>query len=87
MSLGAGINDWGGVSPLTIDWVNPEAPWPHLAELRSRTEAAGFELRARLPVYPEFIGSEWIDAGLLPKVRRLVDDRGYAVNPEAAKVS
>jgi FO synthase len=52
--LDAGINDWGGVSPLTPDFINPEKPWPHLEELRQRTEAKGFELRQRLPVYPEF---------------------------------
>jgi len=76
--LEAGINDWGGVSPLTIDWVNPEAPWPHLNELRARTEAAGFTLRPRLPVYPEFISDEWIDPGLLPLVEGAIDDDGYA---------
>jgi FO synthase len=53
--LDAGINDWGGVSPLTPDYINPEKPWPHLDELRQRTEAKGFELRQRLPVYPEFV--------------------------------
>lgn len=79
--LDAGINDWGGVSPLTIDWVNPEAPWPHLDELERRTVAAGFELRPRLPVYPEYIGSDWIDPGLLPAVRDSVDDDGYALAP------
>jgi len=52
--LEGGINDWGGVSPLTPDFINPEKPWPHLEELRQRTEAKGFELRQRLPVYPEF---------------------------------
>src|SRR6202045_1129490 len=52
--LDGGINDWGGVSPLTPDFINPEKPWPHLEELRHRTEAKGFELRQRLPVYPEF---------------------------------
>ncbi|MCH7606904.1 MAG: 7,8-didemethyl-8-hydroxy-5-deazariboflavin synthase CofG, partial [Chloroflexi bacterium] len=52
MYLGAGINDWGGVSPLTIDYVNPEAPWPAIADLRDRTRAMGFELQPRLPVYP-----------------------------------
>ncbi len=82
--LNAGINDWGGVSPLTIDWVNPEQPWPHLDELRARTNAAGFELVPRLPVYPEFISSEWIDPGLLPKVRNAIDDRGYAAIGTAA---
>jgi len=52
--LDGGINDWGGVSPLTPDFINPEKPWPHLDELRRKTEAKGFELRQRLPVYPEF---------------------------------
>jgi FO synthase len=52
--LDAGINDWGGVSPLTPDFINPEKPWPHLDALRRQTEAKGFELRQRLPVYPEF---------------------------------
>ncbi|MGA2354087.1 MAG: 7,8-didemethyl-8-hydroxy-5-deazariboflavin synthase CofG [Terriglobales bacterium] len=52
--LDGGINDWGGVSPLTPDFINPEKPWPHLEELQRCTEAKGFELRQRLPVYPEF---------------------------------
>jgi 7,8-didemethyl-8-hydroxy-5-deazariboflavin synthase CofG subunit len=53
--LDAGINDWGGISPLTPDYINPEKPWPHLDELRLRTARKGFELRQRLPVYPEFL--------------------------------
>lgn len=80
--LDAGINDWGGVSPLTIDWVNPEAPWPHLEELRARTEAAGFRLMPRLPVYPEFISERWLDPAMLGKVRSSVDDAGYALAPQ-----
>jgi len=76
--LGAGINDWGGVSPLTIDWVNPEAPWPHLDELTSRTQAAGFELRPRLPVYPEYINEGWIDPDLLKDVSAAADNDGLA---------
>lgn len=79
--LAAGVNDWGGVSPLTIDWVNPEAPWPHLEKLRRVTEAAGFRLMPRLPVYPEYISDRWIDPALLPKVRRSVDAEGYALAP------
>lgn len=74
--LAAGINDWGGVSPLTIDWVNPEAPWPHLEELAARTRGAGFELRPRLPVYPEYIDEEWIDPGLVDDVRAATDHDG-----------
>jgi FO synthase len=53
--LDAGINDWGGVSPLTPDFINPERPWPHLADLEKRTGTKGFELRQRLPIYPEFL--------------------------------
>ncbi len=53
--IGAGLNDWGGVSPLTRDHINPEAPWPELERLRAATSRAGFELRERLAVYPEFI--------------------------------
>ncbi len=75
--LDAGINDWGGVSPLTIDWVNPEAPWPHLAELEARTEAAGFRLRPRLPVYPEYLGPEWIAPALREKVAAAVTSEGF----------
>lgn len=77
--LDAGINDWGGVSPLTIDYVNPEAPWPGLAKLRERTQSLGFELRPRLPVYPEyFVGSDgFLAPGLRPKVEALADPQGY----------
>jgi FO synthase len=80
--LSAGINDWGGVSPLTIDWVNPEAPWPHLDELTARTNDAGFDLVPRLPVYPEFISASWIDPGLIGKVESAIDDRGFARAPQ-----
>ena len=76
----AGINDWGGVSPLTIDYVNPEAPWPQLTELQRRTEAAGYELRPRLPVYPEYFanGSRWpLPPPLKDKLLRLTDRNGY----------
>jgi len=77
--LGAGINDWGGVSPLTIDWVNPEQPWPHLQELAARTGAAGYELVPRLPVYPEFIDPTWLAPPVLAKVRGAIDEDGYAL--------
>ena len=82
--LDAGINDWGGVSPITIDWVNPEAPWPHLIDLRWRTEARGFTLRPRLPVYPEYITDEWIHPSLMRRVQGASDAQGYARQPEAA---
>ena len=78
--IGAGINDWGGVSPLTIDYVNPEAPWPQLNELERRTREAGYELRPRLPVYPEYFanGSQWpLPSHLKEKLLRLTDESGY----------
>ena len=77
--LDAGINDWGGVSPLTIDFVNPEAPWPALTQLREQTEAAGFELKPRLPVYPEFFlfTGEYLTAEMRMRVRALADEDGY----------
>ena len=53
--LDAGINDWGGISPVTIDYVNPEFPWPTIDTVRSITNRKGFSLRARLPIYPEFV--------------------------------
>jgi FO synthase len=79
MYLAAGINDWGGVSPLTIDYVNPEAPWPLITNLKSKTESAGFELRPRLAVYPEYFldTTEYLPVDLLTKVRELADDEGY----------
>jgi FO synthase len=80
--LEAGVNDWGGVSPLTPDWVNPEAPWPHLDELRARTTAAGFTLLPRLPVYPEFLRPEWADPGVFSRLSASADDRGYALAPQ-----
>ncbi|MFI9079482.1 bifunctional FO biosynthesis protein CofGH [Streptomyces sioyaensis] len=80
--IGAGIDDWGGVSPLTLDHVNPERPWPQIEELTERCAAAGFELRERLPIYPEFLqrGEPWLDPRLLPHVRALADpETGLAV--------
>nr|WSY54108.1 bifunctional FO biosynthesis protein CofGH [Streptomyces sp. NBC_00886] len=73
--IGAGIDDWGGVSPLTIDHVNPERPWPQIELLREQSAEAGFELRERLCVYPEFVGrgEPWLDPRLLPHVRALAD--------------
>ena len=77
--LDAGINDWGGVSPLTPDFINPEKPWPHLEQLRSRTEAKGYRLRQRLPVYPEFVPALTAKPGLLSeKISAAADSEGYA---------
>ena len=78
----AGLNDWGGISPLTPDHINPERPWPGLAELRRRTEAAGHELRERLAVYPEYATRDgFLDARLRPRVAELVDAEGF-VRPD-----
>jgi len=77
--LDAGINDWGGVSPLTPDFINPERPWPHLEQLRLRTEAKGHKLHQRLPVYPEFLPHILRRPGLLAeRTMALADPRGYA---------
>ena len=76
--LDAGIDDWGGVSPVTIDHVNPEAPWPELELLRAGTESRDLELAPRLPVYPEWISAEWIDPNVLPSVLRASDSLGLA---------
>lgn len=71
--LEAGINDWGGVSPLTPDFINPEAPWPALQILQQKSARAGFELKARLPVYPEYIhqGDKFLAPSMLAFVESL----------------
>jgi FO synthase len=77
--LEAGINDWGGVSPVTVDHVNPEAPWPAIERLRAATESAGFMLMPRLGVYPRYASDpEWVDKKVRPKVLEHVDTHGLA---------
>jgi FO synthase len=78
--LDAGIDDWGGVSPVTIDHVNPEAPWPEIVRLREATEAAGAELAARLPIYPEYVADleRWADARVASEILRHADAEGLA---------
>ena len=76
--LDAGIDDWGGVSPVTIDHVNPEAPWPDVERLRDATRSRGLELAARLPVYPEYLGERWLDPEVRPVVLRASDAMGLA---------
>src|SRR6266516_1726393 len=71
--LAAGIDDWGGVSPLTPDHVNPERPWPQIDELARRTEAAGMTLRERLTIYPPYIAEPWLDPRLAGHVAALAD--------------
>ncbi len=79
--LAAGVDDWGGVSPLTPDHVNPERPWPQLAELAQLTAAAGFELRERLTIHPEYVlaAEHWLDPRLRPHVEALANPDGLAV--------
>jgi FO synthase len=71
--LAAGIDDWGGVSPLTPDHVNPERPWPQIGELARRTEAAGMTLGERLTIYPPYIAEPWLDPRLAGHVAALAD--------------
>ena len=75
LMLRAGIDDWGGVSPLTPDHVNPERPWPQLDELAARTAESGFDLRERLTIYPEYVrrGEPWLDPRLIGHVAALAD--------------
>lgn len=77
--INAGLNDWGGVSPITPDFVNPEAPWPHLDKLARQTEIAGKYLQERLTVYPDYVqkAERWLDQKLHSKVLALTDSEGY----------
>jgi FO synthase len=77
--LDAGINDWGGISPVTKDFINPEAAWPQIDFLKAETEARGFTLRERLAIYPEYVGrAEFLSPGVREHVNRLADADGYA---------
>lgn len=77
--IDAGLNDWGGVSPVTIDHVNPEAPWPHLEHLRDVTEASGYMLVPRLTVYPRYaLDPDWVDRTVRAKVLAASDSEGFA---------
>ncbi|MGH7753705.1 MAG: 7,8-didemethyl-8-hydroxy-5-deazariboflavin synthase CofG, partial [Gemmatimonadales bacterium] len=78
--VAAGLNDWGGVSPVTPDHVNPEAPWPHLAQLRRRTEECGKVLTERLAIYPDYAldRERWLDERLRTPTIRAIDADGFA---------
>ena len=82
--VAAGINDWGGVSPLTPDHVNPEAPWPHLDRLASETALAGKFLEQRLTIYPAYVSEaeRWLDRAVEPAVLRHADAAGFARRDE-----
>jgi FO synthase len=75
--LAAGLNDWGGISPLTLDHINPERPWPMIRDLREATAREGFTLRERLAIYPEYVGRpEFLAEPLRARVDAFIDDRG-----------
>jgi FO synthase len=78
----AGINDWGGISPVTADHVNPEAPWPHIEALRRETASAGKILTARLPIYPAYYqdNARWQDPSLVPRILQSADSHGWGRN-------
>ncbi len=77
--LKGGINDWGGISPVTKDFINPEAAWPQISSLAARSASAGFLLRERLAIYPEFLSRpEFVNDRLEPHVRKLRGDDWYA---------
>jgi FO synthase len=82
--VAAGINDWGGVSPVTPDHVNPEAPWPHLRVLEAATKAAGMDLTERLAIYPAFARdtNRWLDQGLRTAVLNCIDGDGLPRNDD-----
>jgi len=77
--LKAGINDWGGISPVTKDFINPEAAWPQITSLAKRSADAGFVLRERLAIYPEFASKpEFVNARLQLHLQNLQAEDGYA---------
>ncbi len=79
--LDAGINDWGGISPVTRDFINPECSWPQIAVLREKTAEYGLTLRERLAIYPEYaLDGDFVDEGVRPYLQKLVDEDGYAHN-------
>lgn len=80
--LSAGINDWGGISPITLDYVNPEFPWPRISEVNTNCADAGFHLRARFPVYPEFF--HMVSPDLVSKMSEISDSENL-VSVEYAK--
>jgi FO synthase len=81
----AGIDDWGGISPVTLDHVNPEAPWPEIERLEKVCAKSGLPLAARLTVHPRFVATdeaEWLDPAIRPAVLRLADSEGLARDSE-----
>ena len=75
--LKSGINDLGGISPLTIDWVNPDHLWPNLEKLSIEVLKSNQVLKKRLPVYPGFIQKEWLNEIMFEKINNIIDTNGY----------
>jgi FO synthase len=76
----AGINDWGGISPLTPDFINPEAPWPEIGRLAQLCADAGYTLRERLTIYPEYARDErFVAPALRARVHAMSDEEGHAI--------
>jgi hypothetical protein len=87
MYLLAGINDWGGISPVTKDHINPERPWPNLLELKETCADAGFDLRERLGLYPEYVREDpgyggFISDAIRARIERLTDTEGLVKRGE-----
>ncbi len=83
--LEAGINDWGGISPVTRDFINPEAAWPQIARLQAETESRGFTLRERLAIYPEFLHRQgFLSSPVRHRVVEVADPDGFARDPAHA---
>jgi hypothetical protein len=81
--LDCGLNDWGGISPLTLDYINPEAPWPNVEMLSKLVERRGLQLRERLAVYPEFVGRpEFFSPRVWTLLRQRTDPDGYPATAE-----
>src|SRR5260370_15500890 len=77
--LEAGINDWGGISPITKDFINPEAAWPQITRLQSETESRGFILRERLAIYPEFVSREqFLSSRVRNRIAEVAGADGFA---------
>ena len=84
--LDAGINDWGGISPVTRDFINPEAAWPQIARLQAETESRGFTLRERLALYPEYVSrEEFLSLRVRNRISEVAGPDGFA--RDAARVA
>ena len=76
----SGVNDLGGVSPITIDYVNPESPWPQIDLMKNTISEFGFNLRERLPVYPEYLSADYIEDHILGRAKKFIDKTGFVAD-------